>query len=94
MTSVAANDLKLYDRGRIAPHAAADLVVFDADHVADRATFAEPNLPPSGIVHVLVNGQFVIEQGKATNALPGRVLRRPGWARVDVGARPKTKGRS
>jgi N-acyl-D-aspartate/D-glutamate deacylase len=94
MTSVAANDLKLYDRGRIAPEAAADLVVFDAERVADRSTFAEPNLPSSGIVHVLVNGEFVIEQGRPTRALPGRVLRRAGTARADVGARPKTKGRS
>ena len=78
MTSVAANDLKLYDRGRIAPGAAADLVVFDADRVRDRSTFAEPNLTAEGIIHVLVNGQFVIEQGKTTPALPGRVLRRPG----------------
>jgi N-acyl-D-amino-acid deacylase len=81
MTSVAANDLKLYDRGRIAPGSAADLVVFDAARVRDRSTFAEPGLTAEGIIHVLVNGQFVIEQGKSTAALPGKVLRRPGSAR-------------
>ena len=80
MTSVAANDLKLYDRGRITPGAAADLVVFAADRVGDRSTFAQPTLPSAGIVHVLVNGRFVIEQGKTTTALPGKVLRRPGSA--------------
>ena len=82
MTSVAANDLKLYDRGRIAPGSAADPVVFDATRVRDRSTFAEPNLPSEGIIHVLVNGRFVIEQGKTTAALPGRVLRRQGMAPV------------
>jgi N-acyl-D-aspartate/D-glutamate deacylase len=80
MTSVAANDLKLYDRGRIAPGAAADLVVFDANRVRDRSTFAEPSLTAEGFIHVMVNGQFVIELGKTTKALPGRVLRRPGAA--------------
>lgn len=82
MTSVAANDLKLYDRGRIAPGSAADLVVFDAARVRDHSTFAEPNLLAEGIIHVLVNGRFVIEQGKTTAALPGRVLRRQGRAPV------------
>ncbi len=78
MTSVAANDLRLYDRGRIAPGAAADLVVFDASQVRDRSTFAEPTLTSQGIVHVIVNGRFVIENGKTTSDRPGRVLRRPG----------------
>jgi N-acyl-D-amino-acid deacylase len=82
MTAVAANDLKLYDRGRITPGSAADLVVFDAARVRDHSTFAEPNLPAEGIIHVLVNGQFVIEAGKSTTALPGRVLRRQGSAPV------------
>jgi N-acyl-D-aspartate/D-glutamate deacylase len=78
MTSVAANDLKLYDRGRIAPGSAADLVVFDLTRVRDRSTFAEPTLTAEGIIHVLVNGRFVIDNGKTTPARPGRVLRRPG----------------
>jgi N-acyl-D-amino-acid deacylase len=78
MTSVAANDLKLHDRGRIALGSAADLVVFDPARVRDHSTFAEPNLPAEGIIHVLVNGQFVIDGGKSTAALPGRVLRRQG----------------
>jgi N-acyl-D-amino-acid deacylase len=95
MTSVAANDLQLYDRGRIAPGSAADLVVFDAGRVGDRSTFAEPNLPSVGIIHVLVNGQFVIEQGKTTAALPGKVLRRPGSVAARSGgtaADSSTKG--
>ena len=87
MTAVAANDLKLHDRGRIAPGPAADLVVFDADRVRDRSTFSEPNLPSDGIIHVLVNGQFVIEQGKITPALPGRVLRRQG----SIGPPPRSQ---
>jgi len=78
MTSVAANDLKLYDRGRLTPGTAADLVVFDLARVRDRSTFAEPTLTAEGIIHVMVNGRFVIENGKTTRERPGRVLRRPG----------------
>ncbi|SIO41006.1 dihydroorotase/N-acyl-D-amino-acid deacylase [Singulisphaera sp. GP187] len=75
MTAVAANELRLYDRGRITPGAAADLVLFDLDRTRDRSTFAAPNLPAEGITHVLVNGLLVIEAGKPTAARPGRVLR-------------------
>jgi len=79
MTSVAANELKLYDRGRIVVGAAADIVVFDPSRVRDRSTFAEPTLTAEGILHVMVNGRLVIENGKTTPARPGRVLRRPGF---------------
>lgn len=78
MTAVAANDLTLYDRGRIAPGAAADLVVFDFDRTRDRSTFAQPGVPAEGIVHVLVNGRPVIEASRPTSDRPGRVLRRGG----------------
>jgi N-acyl-D-aspartate/D-glutamate deacylase len=78
MTAVAANELTLYDRGRIAPGAAADLVAFDFDRIRDRSTFAEPGKTAEGVVHVLVNGVPVIESGRTTEALPGRVLRRAG----------------
>jgi N-acyl-D-aspartate/D-glutamate deacylase len=80
MSAVAANELTLFDRGRVAPGAAADLVAFDFDRVRDRSTFAEPARSAEGIVHVLVNGVPVIESGKATDARPGRVLRRAGHA--------------
>jgi N-acyl-D-aspartate/D-glutamate deacylase len=79
MTAVAANEVMAYDRGRLAPGLAADVVVFDPATVRDRATFAEPMLASEGIEFVLVNGQVVFEDGKYTGARPGRVLRGPGY---------------
>ncbi|HEV2131593.1 MAG TPA: hypothetical protein VGR27_10850, partial [Longimicrobiaceae bacterium] len=64
-------------RGRIAPGAFADLVAFDPDRVADRATFEAPHRYPEGIPHVLVGGVFVIQDGEHSGTLPGRVVR-PG----------------
>lgn len=75
MTGMPAARLRLPGRGRIAPGAFADLVVFDPARVADRATYAAPHQYPDGIPHVLVNGQFVIRDGQHTGALPGHVLR-------------------
>jgi N-acyl-D-amino-acid deacylase len=76
MTGMPARRLGLPDRGRIAPGAMADLVVFDAAVIADRATALAPALPPAGIAHVLVNGTFVVRDGRPTAARPGRPLRR------------------
>jgi N-acyl-D-amino-acid deacylase len=56
----------------------ADIVVFDPERIADKATFENPNQLSVGMEHVLVNGVEVISQGAATNALPGRVLRGAG----------------
>jgi dihydroorotase/N-acyl-D-amino-acid deacylase len=56
----------------------ADVVVFDPETIADLATFAQPNQLSAGMDYVLVNGVPVIAGGKATNALPGKVLRGPG----------------
>ena len=56
-----------------------DVVVFDPANVHDRATFAEPNQLSEGMQWVLVNGVPVIAEGRATGALPGRVLRGAGW---------------
>jgi N-acyl-D-aspartate/D-glutamate deacylase len=69
--------LRLADRGRVAPGALADLVVFDPTTIADRATYEEPRRHPDGIVHVLVNGRFVVRDGLETGERPGRVVRRP-----------------
>jgi N-acyl-D-aspartate/D-glutamate deacylase len=78
-TAFAANEIGVYDRGRLAPGLAADIVVFDPLRIRDRATFAEPSLPSEGIDYVLVNGGVVYEGGKYTGAKPGTVLRGPGW---------------
>ena len=74
MTSAPAARLKLADRGVIRAGAAADLVLFDPNRVADRATFAQPAELAVGIEKVFVNGEIVWEDGKATGAHPGRVL--------------------
>jgi N-acyl-D-amino-acid deacylase len=76
MTALPAERFNLADRGRIAEGFAADLVVFDPDTIADRATYAEPRLPPIGIDHVVVNGVVAVDHGRVVNATAGRVLRR------------------
>ena len=78
-SAVAANEIGAFDRGRLAPGLAADIVIFDPVRIRDRATFAEPNLPSEGISVVIVNGVPVLEDGRYTGAKPGKVLRGPGW---------------
>ncbi|HEY72888.1 MAG: D-aminoacylase [Chloroflexi bacterium] len=74
MTSITAERFGLSNRGVIRAGAWADLVLFDAQTVADRATFTDPHQYPEGIPYVVVNGVIVIDQGQHTHALPGRVL--------------------
>jgi len=76
MTSLAANRLGLWDRGRIAPGMAADLAVFDPARVQDKASFDKPLAFPEGIPYVIVNGAVEIDNGVFTAANGGRVLRR------------------
>ncbi len=75
MTALPAARLRLEGRGMIAPGAFADLVAFDPERVADRATFEQPHQYPVGIPHVMVNGRFVLRNGERTEGLPGRPLR-------------------
>jgi len=79
MTDLPARRLGLDDRGRIAPGAYADIVLFDAASVRDTADLAEPRRHPEGIVHVIVNGEVALRDGLPTGARNGRVLRGPGW---------------
>lgn len=76
MTSLPASILGLADRGTIKEGQWADLVIFDPATVADKATFEDPFQYPVGIDTVLVNGTVVLDEGKHTNARPGKVLRR------------------
>jgi len=76
MTSASADMLRLPDRGRLAPGAHADVVVFDPETVADCATWIEPQQAPSGVDTVLVDGVAVVNGGESTGATPGTMLRR------------------
>jgi len=78
MTSLAADQFGLRDRGRIAPGRWADLVLFDSETIADQATYDRPFVPPVGIREVVVNGRTVVRDGTYTGARPGRVLRGGG----------------
>jgi N-acyl-D-aspartate/D-glutamate deacylase len=80
-TSLPAGRMRLVDRGVVKAGMWADLVVFDPDSLRDLATFETPNQLSVGMQYVLVNGVPVIAAGKMTGALPGRVLRGPGYQR-------------
>lgn len=75
MTSLPATVFGMRDRGVIREGAAADIVIFDPAKVVDRATYTDPHQLAEGMAYVLVNGQFVIQDGRFTSAMPGRVLR-------------------
>lgn len=76
MTHRAAQNVGLHDRGLIAIGAPADLVLFDAGTIADRASFDAPHRYAVGIAGVWVNGSRVFEDGAPTGVRPGQVLRR------------------
>ncbi|MYW64812.1 amidohydrolase family protein [Streptomyces sp. SID8379] len=79
LTSRPAARLRLPDRGLVREGYRADLVLFDPETVAAGSTFASPRTLPVGIPHVLIDGKFVIEDGRRTDVLAGRSVRRtPG----------------
>ena len=75
-TGLAAQIIGLGDRGYLREGYKADIVVFDYDDISSPATIMEPDLYPTGIEFVLVNGRFTVDGGEATGALPGAVLDR------------------
>jgi len=79
-SALPAERMRLSDRGVLKAGMWADVVVFDPATITDRATFENPNQLSIGMEYVLVNGVPVIDGGKPTNALPGKVLRGPGYA--------------
>ena len=79
LTSLPAANLKLPKRGYLRPGYFADLVVFDPDSIRDHATYSRPHQYSTGVVDVFVNGVQVLKSGEHTGAMPGRVVRGPGW---------------
>lgn len=78
VTGLPAQQLRLKDRGRLAPGMMGDVVVFDPAKIQDHATFAKPHHYSTGVAHVFVNGVAVLRDGEHTGAKPGRFVRGPG----------------
>lgn len=78
-SALPAQRMHLADRGVLKAGMWADVVIFDPATITDHATFENPNQLSEGMQYVLVNGVPVIEGGKPTNALPGKVLRGQGY---------------
>ncbi len=81
MTGLPAGRLGLRRRGLLQEGYYADVVLFDPQQIGDQATYEQPHQFAVGVRHVLVNGQFVVRDGKHTGAKPGRVVRGPGYFR-------------
>jgi len=79
LTELPARNLRLADRGLVESGYYADLVVFDPDRIQDHATYDDPHRYATGVSHVVVNGALALRDGEPTGALPGRVVRGPGW---------------
>jgi N-acyl-D-amino-acid deacylase len=79
LTALPAANLKLRKRGMLKPGYFADVVVFDPIAITDHATYEKPHQYSTGVLHVFVNGVQVLKNGEHTGALPGRVVRGPGW---------------
>jgi N-acyl-D-amino-acid deacylase len=79
MTSLPAHNTGIRQRGQLTVGYFADVVVFDPASIADHSTFDDPHRYSSGMDHVFVNGVQVLKSGVHTGALPGRVVRGPGW---------------
>ena len=79
LTSLPAGNLGIRRRGSLTPGYYADVVLFDPETIADRATFEKPHQYAVGVQYLFVNGEAVIVNGGPTGAKPGRVVRGPGW---------------
>ena len=79
MTSLPAFNTNIRSRGRLKANFYADVVVFDPARFRDHATFEEPHQYATGVEQVFVNGVQVLKDGEHTGAMPGQVVRGPGW---------------
>ena len=76
MTGLPAKKFNLNDRGTIETGKVADLVIFDPETIEDLATYDNPRVYPKGIKHVVVNGNFVVENSKHTGSRVGEIIKR------------------
>ena len=79
LTKLPATNLNLRNRGELRENYFADIVIFDPYEIQDHSTFEEPHQYATGMQHVIVNGEVVLRNGEHTGALPGQVVRGPGW---------------
>jgi len=79
LTSLPAGNLGIKKRGALHVGNYADVVMFNPEKIQDHATFENPHQYATGMMHVVVNGTVVLENGEHTGAKPGRVVRGPGW---------------
>jgi N-acyl-D-aspartate/D-glutamate deacylase len=77
MSGYTAQRLKLWDRGLLRPGMKADIVIFDPQTIADRATFERPHQYSAGVRDVIVNGKLSLSDGAVTAERPGHVLYGP-----------------
>lgn len=82
-SALPAQRMRFTDRGVLKKGMWADVVIFNPATIRDVATYEKPNQFSQGMDYVLVNGIPVIDQGKMTGALPGKVLRGPGYTSTD-----------
>ncbi len=78
MTSLPARTFSFHDRGIVRPGFAADLVLFDPETVADKATFEDPHQYSVGFDYVIVNGVAVVAEGEMTDERSGQFIKGPG----------------
>jgi N-acyl-D-amino-acid deacylase len=83
LSGLPAANLRLENRGLLAPGFYADVVVFDPATIADRATFEKPHQLAVGVEQLFVNGTAVIRDGAHTGAKPGRFVKGPGYRGED-----------
>jgi dihydroorotase/N-acyl-D-amino-acid deacylase len=91
-TALPAQRMRFTDRGVLKQGMWADVVIFDPATIRDVATFEQPNQLSQGMDYVLVNGVAVIAEGKMTGALPGKVLRGPGYRPMLAAANSRRQG--
>ena len=79
LTGLPSTNLKVKKRGFLKKGHYADIAIFDAAKIADKATFEDPHQFAEGMVHVFVNGEQVLKDGNHTGATPGRFVKGPGY---------------